>query len=84
MANIGNRSVSSKQTLTFSISATDSDGDSLTYSVSNLPSGASFNSAARTFSWSTKPPDVGNYNVTFTVSDGELSDSETITISVVR
>ncbi|NQU11577.1 putative Ig domain-containing protein, partial [bacterium] len=84
LAPIGNRTVRVKNTLTFTISATDQDGDALTYSAGGVPSGASFNPSSRVFSWSTKQPDAGSYTVTFTVADGELTDSETITISVVR
>ncbi|MCD4822870.1 MAG: putative Ig domain-containing protein [Methanococcoides sp.] len=42
---IGAKSVDEKSKLTFVISATDADGDILTYSVAGLPSGASFDSA---------------------------------------
>ncbi len=37
---IGNKTVVQKQLLSFQVSASDVDGDVLTYSVSNIPSGA--------------------------------------------
>jgi hypothetical protein len=78
---IGDKSVDEGELLTFTISATDPDGDSLTYSASNLPSGATFNSSTRTFSWT--PDEAQTYpNIHFEVSDGELTDSENITITV--
>jgi len=80
---IGNKSVNEGQTLNFIINAADPDGDSLTYSALNLPAGASFNAAARTFSWTPGYDQSGSYpNVQFRVSDGTLVDTENITITV--
>ncbi len=80
---IGDKSVDEGQALTFTISATDPDGDSLTYSASNLPSWATFTPATRTFSWTPSSGQAGTYNnVSFQVSDGSLTDSEDITITV--
>ncbi len=80
---IGNKSINTEELLQFTISATDFDGDSLTYSASNLPSGATFTPSTRTFSWTPSSNQAGTYsNVRFEVSDGELTDSENITITV--
>ncbi|GAI76693.1 unnamed protein product, partial [marine sediment metagenome] len=54
--------------------------DTLTYSAGNLPSGATFTS--RTFRWTPDYNQAGAYELTFAVSDGELTDSEDITINV--
>ena len=48
---IGDQTVSEGSSLSFTVSATDADGDTLTYSASGLPAGASFNPATRAFSW---------------------------------
>lgn len=70
-------------TLSFTVSATDPDGDTLTYSASNLPQGATFNPATRTFSWTPTGDQAGVYSdIRFQVSDGFLTDSENITITV--
>jgi hypothetical protein len=67
---IGNKSVNEGQTLSFTISANDPDGDALTYSASNLPSGATFDPNTQTFSWTPSYSQAGNYtNVEFTVTD---------------
>lgn len=82
---IGNRSVDEGQLLTFTISATDPDlpADTLTYSAGGLPVGASFNPQTRTFTWTpTEAQGPGSFDVTFTVSDGAATDSETVTITV--
>jgi hypothetical protein len=82
---IGNKSVGEGAKLTFTISAGDADGDSLTYSASNLPVGATFNAATRTFSWTPGYDHAGVYaGIHFQVSDGKLADSEDIAITVVN
>ncbi len=82
---IGNKTVNEGQLLEFTISATDPDGDPLTYSASNLPSGASFDPATRTFSWTPSYIQAGLYeDVYFEVTDGTLTDSEDIDITVVN
>lgn len=80
---IGNKIINEGSTLTFTINASDLDNDSLAYSASNLPSGATFSTATQTFSW-TPIYAKGSYQVAFAVSDGSLSDNETITITVEK
>ncbi len=70
--------------LTFTVSATDADDDQLVYSASNLPEGASFDPGTRTFSWTPRYDQAGTYSVHFEVSDGELTDSEDVTITVIK
>ena len=66
---IGSRSIGETQILTFALTATDPDGDSLSYSAGNLPTGASFNPTTRTFTWTPGYGAAGNYSVLFTVTD---------------
>ncbi len=78
---IGDRTVLVGQQLSFNVTASDPDGDSLTFSASNLPGGASFDTVTGSFSWT--PAATGVYpNIVFQVSDGLLTDSEAITVSV--
>jgi hypothetical protein len=80
---IGNKQIDEGQTLTFTVSATDSDGDALTYIANNLPSGAEFNPITKTFSWTPGFQSSGNYqNILFVVDDGVNQDSESITMTV--
>ncbi|MBU1870249.1 MAG: PKD domain-containing protein [Candidatus Omnitrophica bacterium] len=81
---IGDKTVAENQLLQFTVSASDRNNDPLTYSASGLPSGASFNTNTLQFSWTPNYAQAGKYNPTFAVSDGELSDSETITITVTN
>ena len=76
--------VNEGETLTFTVSASDPDGDALTYSTSALPTGASFDAVTRTFTWTPGYDQAGTHQVTFTVSDGSLSDSSMVTISVLN
>lgn len=79
---IGGKIVYEGSTLLFTVDATDPDGDSLAVTSSSLPSGAVFTSASRTFSWTPPGGSSGSYLATFAVSDGSLSASETVSITV--
>ena len=83
---IGNKTVDEGQLLQFTVSASDSDGDNLSYSAINLPQGATFNASTHTFSWIPNYGQAGNYNnVEFTVMDDGSPmalDTELISITV--
>ena len=80
---IGDKAVDEGELIEFTVSASDPDGDNLTYSASNLPPGASFDSQTRTFYWTPNFAQAGIYpDVVFQVSDGPLDDAEIITIIV--
>lgn len=79
---IGNKQINENSLLEFTILANDPDGDAVTYSVDDLPPGATFNVSTRTFSWISSPDVVGHYQVIFSAEANGLSDSETITITV--
>lgn len=83
LAAIGNKIIAEGQTLNFILSASNPNGGNLIFSASNLPSGASFNAASRTFLWTPGYTQSGSYpNVHFEVYDGFYSDYENITITV--
>ncbi|MDW7710942.1 MAG: Ig-like domain-containing protein, partial [Deferrisomatales bacterium] len=77
---IGNKTVAEGQLLSFAVSATDPDGDSVTITTSALPTGATFDGT--TFNWTPGFDQAGSYQVTFTATANGLTDSETITITV--
>lgn len=81
MSSISDRSVDAGNTLEFGITATDPDGDSLTYSAGGMPAGANLNGP--NFTWTPTSTQTGSYDITFTASDGSLSASRTATIVVV-
>ncbi len=82
----GAQTVQPGQPLNFTVSATDADaGQTLVYTASNLPAGASFTAATRQFSWTPAATQTGNFTVTFTVTDNgtpPLSDSKQVAITV--
>ena len=77
---IGNKEIDEEEKMEFTVSGSDQEGDSMTFSASDLPEGASF--ADKTFSWQTDSNDIGSYDVTFEVEARGKTDSETITIRV--
>jgi hypothetical protein len=82
MTQIGSQTVSEGETLGFQVFGQDPDGDSLTFSAENLPEGASFNPTTHIFTWSPTYAQSGNYDVKFAVTDGQLSASEVVLITV--
>jgi len=80
---IGNMSVNEGQILSFNVSASDLDGDPLSYSASNLPLGASFSENTKIFTWTPTYKQAGIYsNINFQVNDGMLTDSQDVTVTV--
>jgi hypothetical protein len=72
--------VAESERVTMTLVGTDPDGDPLTYSSSALPQGAVLNGAE--FSWTPNYAQAGSETVTFVVSDGSLTDSETVVMTV--
>ncbi|MFH1228626.1 MAG: putative Ig domain-containing protein [Planctomycetota bacterium] len=81
---IGNQTIAEGATLTLTITGTDPDGDTLTYSASSLPLGATFDATTHTFSWTPAYNKAGTYTgIKFKVTDPTyLAAEETITITV--
>lgn len=55
--------------LEFTVTATDPDGDNVSLSASNIPVGASFDSATGMFSWTPDYLQEGTYTITFSATD---------------
>jgi len=79
---IGDKAVIKDQLLHFNVTASEPDGDSLKFSASNLPQGATFDSVTGEFSWVAAIINgKTSYAVTFMVSDGQFIDYENIVIT---
>jgi hypothetical protein len=78
---IAAQSVNENAPLTFTATGSDIDGDALTFSATSLPTGATLN-ANGSFTWTPTYEQSGNYSVTISVSDGKLSASQNVTITV--
>lgn len=85
---IGNRAIDELTNLAFVATASDTDVpvQSLTFSlVGNVPVGAHINSTTGEFSWTpTEAQGPGTFTFDVMVSDGLLTDSETITLMVAE
>jgi PKD repeat protein len=88
---IGDKEVNVASTLEFTITAFDQDTDPLVYSAhlansESLPAGITITQSDNTgiFTWTPTEEQGGLYSITFVVSDGVLTDEETITIKVNR
>ncbi|MDM9385689.1 CARDB domain-containing protein [Chlorogloeopsis sp. ULAP01] len=80
---VSDRAVALGNNLSFNLVATDPDfNTTLTYSVDNLPEGATLDATTGQFSWSPSPGQVGDYSVTFAVSDNEATVTQTSLIQV--
>ena len=72
--------------LVFNAQATDPDNPvngNLTYTVANLPIGATFNSNTAEFSWTPTVQSAGTYNVTFTATDDGNGTGEPKTTTTI-
>jgi basic membrane protein A len=65
---------------TYTVEAIDPDGDTLTYSLLAAPADMAIVATIGVISWT--PTAAGTFSVTVNVSDGELSDSQSFTLTV--
>lgn len=81
---IGSKTINELSPLTFTASATDADLDTPAYALTGtVPIGAAINPSTGVFGWTpTEVQGPGSYTFDVEVSDGKLSDSETITVTV--
>jgi len=80
---VGDKNVLEQGALEFTVTASDPiDGDPITLSATNLPTGATF-STNGLFNWSHAVP-VGAYGITFYATDKDGSTNEIITITVTE
>jgi len=87
LALIGDKSVATGEVLAFTISAVGIDNSRLIFSTSELPAGATLvdnGNGQADFHWVPADNQAGVYHITFTVKDGELSDSKNVAITVSR
>lgn len=86
LASIGDQNTDEGVELTFVASATDVDLplNNLTYSLdaTSISNGMTINASSGVFSWTPTSSQVGTFSVEVSVSDGTLSVSEIITVTV--
>ncbi len=81
---IGSKELSEGSSITFTVAASDADGDPINLSIKNKPAGAVFNTNSnRRFEWTTSSDDAGFHDVIFIADDGKGGVSEyLVTIKV--
>ena len=81
---VSNQAVTENESLIFTVSAEDPDGDAVTLGTGSLPTGAVFTAASGEFTWTPDQSQDGNYTILFTASDGKSvgTDSARAIISV--
>lgn len=84
---IGPKAVDEGTQLAFAVAATDADlpANSLTFSATGLPAGATLDGVTGAFAWTPAANQQGSHQITFTVEDDGtpvLSDSEVVTVTV--
>ena len=83
ITNPGTQSIQEGQTLSLQLQASDPDGNTITYSASNLPTGATIDGLSGVLSWTPQGSQAGTYSITVTASDSfGGSDSETFSVVV--
>lgn len=83
LAPIGDQTVQPRRSLVLRLTATDPDGDHVTYSSSALPANAELVPSTGLFVFTPDPSQAGSiHTVSFTVSDGTYEDSERVQIRV--
>ena len=70
--------------LKFTVSATDEDGDTLTYDIKDKPAQASFKTATGKFSWTPDFQSNGTYEVIFIANDGKTTATKTILLKIAN
>jgi len=78
---VENITAESGNLLEFNISASDEDGDTLTYTVSDLPLNATFTD--QLFSWIPVREEIGPYEICFVVDDGTEQSETVVSILVI-
>lgn len=85
LAAIGNIFVLTNSPVQFAVTATPTDGDTVTLSVSNAPVGSTFGSTNEigTFAWANPAP-AGVYTMMFYAVDKDGVDSKSVTLTVTN
>jgi hypothetical protein len=84
LAPIGDKTATEGTPFTLQLVAKDAEGDSISYQATGLPRGASLNLKTGLVTWLPDYTQSGRYVVTFSATDGQLANSETINLDVAN
>ena len=82
IAQSGTVELTSRQAFTYQVKGADPAGVTLTYSAAKLPSGAALDPVTGVFTWTPAHANYGDNFVTFTVSNGLFTVSQTVDFKV--
>ncbi len=82
VTDLGDLTLDEGNSVNLDADATDADFDTLTYTASGLPTGITINPATGVISGTLLDGTNGVYSVTLTVSDGNLTDDDTFSLTV--
>jgi YD repeat-containing protein len=77
------RSIRQGETFILRLAATDPDGQTLTYFSNILPAGATINPVTGVFEWTPGYNQTGIFRIPFSVSDGQLTSTQTVNIEIL-
>ncbi|MCW9030601.1 MAG: putative Ig domain-containing protein, partial [Gammaproteobacteria bacterium] len=81
---IGNQTLKEGEAFELTVTGTDADGDVLTYLATNLPEGATLDPQTGVFNWTPNYFQAGFHRITFEVTDGNLSTTEIVDLTVAN
>lgn len=82
LENVSDQEIGEGKELSFTITASDPDGDNVTLSAASLPQGANFKAETGEFTWTPGYQQAGSYELEFSAQDGTTTASEMMKIRV--
>lgn len=81
---VSDQTIQELETLTFTLHASDPNGNGVTWGSGNLPQGATLDANSGTFTWTPTSDQVKDYKITFVATDdgGPVEESSTLTVFV--
>ncbi len=84
LVTVSDQTIGQNQPLNFTLFGSDPDHDALTYTASGLPRGATLDARTGLFSWTPDFGELGIYTVTLGVTDGNLTASQVVNLTVTK
>jgi len=84
LAPLVQRTIREGDTLRLRLTASDADGDAVTFASPNLPIGAQLDPLTGQFVWTPRYDQHGDYQIEFTANDGNGSSQQTLNVEVLN
>jgi hypothetical protein len=81
---VSDQTVSERERVTFTVTASDPDGGALTYEAAGLPRYATFDSVEQRFTWRPRPGQDGTWAIAFTATNAQGAASTLVVRIKVR